>query len=165
MSRSWTSVFTERSAYVQAAWLLNRIFELLKFNKINFKIKQQLENWEFTKVPPKPKGLKLFLSLSLVLLLGTDSLFQKQQQPSLVEQKADGSLHFSPFSAELYGQDVHSSVYFCEASNTFGTIRSRDVHVKSCKYPAVFVGLWNLHSKFRLNLLQFVVFEKLCSWF
>jgi len=74
-------------------------------------------------------AIPVFRQQPSTLFKSSDSLFQKQQ--SLVEQRPDGSLHFSAFPAELYGQDLHSSVYFCEASNAFGTIRSRDVHVKA----------------------------------
>lgn len=41
----------------------------------------------------------------------------------------EGSLIFSPFKANDYRPDIHSSVYRCLAKYSFGTIRSKDVHV------------------------------------
>lgn len=41
----------------------------------------------------------------------------------------NGTLHFSPFSKEHFRQSVHHIVYRCVASNPFGVIVSRDVHV------------------------------------
>uniref|UniRef100_T1IT70 Ig-like domain-containing protein n=1 Tax=Strigamia maritima TaxID=126957 RepID=T1IT70_STRMM len=43
----------------------------------------------------------------------------------------DGSLVFPPFRPEEYRQDVHAALYRCSATNTVGTIISRDVHVKA----------------------------------
>lgn len=99
--------------------LFKKLFKMIWFSETKF----TLTNLQYI------TNQKPFSSL---LFLDTDSLFQQKQQP-LVEQRADGSLHFSAFPSELYGQDVHSSTYFCEATNTFGTIRSRDVHVRACK--------------------------------
>ncbi|XP_022248097.1 Down syndrome cell adhesion molecule-like protein Dscam2, partial [Limulus polyphemus] len=44
--------------------------------------------------------------------------------------RPDGSLVFSPFPAAEYKQDVHSAVYRCVASNTVGSITSRDIHIR-----------------------------------
>ncbi|XP_070065018.1 cell adhesion molecule Dscam2-like isoform X1 [Drosophila virilis] len=61
----------------------------------------------------------------------------------------NGSLHFPPFAAEEFRQDVHWAIYRCTASNTVGTIISRDVIVKAVVYqhyepevqnPGGFVG-------------------------
>lgn len=46
----------------------------------------------------------------------------------------NGSLHFPPFAAEEFRQDVHWAIYRCTASNTVGTIISRDVIVKAGKW-------------------------------
>lgn len=53
--------------------------------------------------------------------------------PGLRHTRHDGSLVFSPFSAEDYRADVHASIYRCEATNSVGTIGSRDVHVRAGK--------------------------------
>lgn len=53
--------------------------------------------------------------------------------PGLRHTRHDGSLVFSPFSAEDYRADVHASIYRCEATNNVGTIGSRDVHVRAGK--------------------------------
>lgn len=47
---------------------------------------------------------------------------------------ANNSLHFPPFSAEEFRQDAHWSVYRCTASNSVGTIVSRDIVVKAGKH-------------------------------
>lgn len=47
--------------------------------------------------------------------------------------RPDGSLVFPPFHADNYRQDVHAAVYRCTASNTAGTIGSREVHVRGSK--------------------------------
>lgn len=54
--------------------------------------------------------------------------------PGLRHTRHDGSLVFSPFAAEDYRADIHASVYRCEATNSVGTIGSRDVHVRSGKF-------------------------------
>lgn len=51
--------------------------------------------------------------------------------PGLRHTRHDGSLVFSPFSAEDYRADVHASIYRCEATNNIGTIGSRDVHIRA----------------------------------
>lgn len=51
--------------------------------------------------------------------------------PGLRHTRADGSLVLPPFQAEDFKEDVHSAVYRCVATNTAGTIGSRDVHVKA----------------------------------
>lgn len=47
--------------------------------------------------------------------------------------RPDGSLAFSPFRKEDYRSDVHSAVYRCSASNSAGSIVSRDVNVRGGK--------------------------------
>jgi len=47
--------------------------------------------------------------------------------------RADGSLVITPFRAENYRPDIHSSVCICIASNVYGTIASRHVHLKGGK--------------------------------
>lgn len=49
--------------------------------------------------------------------------------PGLRHVRLDGSLVFQPFRADQYRQDVHAATYRCTATNTFGTLASRDVHV------------------------------------
>ncbi|RWS17533.1 dscam:-like isoform D [Dinothrombium tinctorium] len=49
--------------------------------------------------------------------------------PNLRETLANGTLVLKPMKPEQYRQDVHASVYNCEASNTVGTILSRDIRV------------------------------------
>uniref|UniRef100_T1JAL8 Down syndrome cell adhesion molecule-like protein Dscam2 n=1 Tax=Strigamia maritima TaxID=126957 RepID=T1JAL8_STRMM len=44
---------------------------------------------------------------------------------------ANGTLVFPQFGAEEYRQDVHAAVYKCTASNSVGTIVSRDVWVRA----------------------------------
>ncbi|XP_070135044.1 cell adhesion molecule Dscam2-like [Drosophila bipectinata] len=44
---------------------------------------------------------------------------------------SNGSLYFPPFAAENFRQDVHWTTYKCSASNTIGTIVSRDTDVKA----------------------------------
>lgn len=50
---------------------------------------------------------------------------------SLRHIRSDGSLLFSPFGPESFRPDVHSSAYLCVASNSQGSIVSRDVNVKA----------------------------------
>ncbi|XP_017467259.1 PREDICTED: Down syndrome cell adhesion molecule-like protein Dscam2 isoform X43 [Rhagoletis zephyria] len=51
--------------------------------------------------------------------------------PGLRQISSDGKLVFPPFRAEDYRQEVHAQVYACLARNQFGTIISRDVHVRA----------------------------------
>ncbi|CAN8026901.1 unnamed protein product, partial [Ixodes persulcatus] len=51
--------------------------------------------------------------------------------PGLRRTRPDGALEFFPFRGEDYRQDVHAAVYRCRASNTLGSISSRNVHVKA----------------------------------
>nr|XP_027238254.1 Down syndrome cell adhesion molecule-like protein Dscam2 [Penaeus vannamei] len=44
---------------------------------------------------------------------------------------SNGTLIFPPFRAEDYRQEVHAQVYRCQASNSHGTVHSRDVHVRA----------------------------------
>lgn len=45
----------------------------------------------------------------------------------------NGTLVFPPFSAGEYRQDVHSAIYRCVATNSVGSIISRDVQVRGGK--------------------------------
>lgn len=54
--------------------------------------------------------------------------------PGLRRMQSDGTLVFEPFRAELYRQDVHNAVYRCTASNRFGVVGSRDVHVRAGEF-------------------------------
>ncbi|XP_042909125.1 cell adhesion molecule Dscam1 isoform X2 [Parasteatoda tepidariorum] len=44
--------------------------------------------------------------------------------------RSDGTLVFPPFSRSDYRQDVHDAVYQCSASNTVGSVISREVHAR-----------------------------------
>lgn len=46
----------------------------------------------------------------------------------------NGTLYLPPFSAAEYRQDIHSAIYRCVASNTVGSIISRDVQVRGGEY-------------------------------
>lgn len=54
--------------------------------------------------------------------------------PGLRQISSDGKLVFPPFRAEDYRQEVHAQVYACLARNQFGSIISRDVHVRAGKW-------------------------------
>ncbi|XP_024084690.1 Down syndrome cell adhesion molecule-like protein Dscam2 [Cimex lectularius] len=43
----------------------------------------------------------------------------------------NGTLLLVPFPPELYRQDVHAGIYRCTATNSVGTIISRDVHLRA----------------------------------
>ncbi|XP_047472722.1 Down syndrome cell adhesion molecule-like protein Dscam2 isoform X20 [Penaeus chinensis] len=51
--------------------------------------------------------------------------------PGLRMVLSNGTLIFPPFRAEDYRQEVHAQVYRCQASNSHGTVHSRDVHVRA----------------------------------
>lgn len=53
--------------------------------------------------------------------------------PGLRQVLHNGNLNFPPFRAEDYRQEVHAQVYACLAKNQFGSIISRDVHVRAGK--------------------------------
>ncbi|GIY88836.1 down syndrome cell adhesion molecule-like protein Dscam2 [Caerostris darwini] len=50
--------------------------------------------------------------------------------PGLRYTRPDGTLVFLPFKRNDYRQDVHDTVCQCLASNSIGSIISREVHVK-----------------------------------
>lgn len=54
--------------------------------------------------------------------------------PGLRQVLSNGNLVFPPFQAEDYRQEVHAQVYACLAKNQFGSIISRDVHVRAGKF-------------------------------
>uniref|UniRef100_T1JI47 Ig-like domain-containing protein n=1 Tax=Strigamia maritima TaxID=126957 RepID=T1JI47_STRMM len=51
--------------------------------------------------------------------------------PALRQQLRNGTLHFLPFRGEEYKSSVHVGVYRCTASNSVGTIVSREVNVRA----------------------------------
>lgn len=51
--------------------------------------------------------------------------------PGLRYVRPDGSLVFPKFAAKDFRQDVHSTLYSCVATNSVGTIASRDVKVRA----------------------------------
>lgn len=51
--------------------------------------------------------------------------------PRLRYVPKNGSLVFPSFSSDIYRQDVHTAVYRCKASNSFGTIVSPPVRVRA----------------------------------
>ena len=69
--------------------------------------------------------------------------------PGLRYVRLDGSLVFQPFRADQYRQDVHAATYRCTATNTFGTLASRDVYVGAGKIfitKSLHIGIKNIHS-------------------
>ncbi|GFQ94462.1 down syndrome cell adhesion molecule-like protein Dscam2 [Trichonephila clavata] len=55
--------------------------------------------------------------------------------PGIRQIRPDNSLVFFPISTDQYRQDVHAAVYRCIATNRVGSIRSRDVVIKTdCCY-------------------------------
>lgn len=53
--------------------------------------------------------------------------------PNLLTVMPNGSLMFMSFRAENYRQDIHASIYRCVATNSVGTIVSRNVKVRGGK--------------------------------
>ncbi len=54
--------------------------------------------------------------------------------PGLRQFRNDGQssqLVYLPFAANNYRQDIHSASVRCLASNTFGTIESRESHIRA----------------------------------
>ncbi|CAG7821710.1 unnamed protein product [Allacma fusca] len=51
--------------------------------------------------------------------------------PGLRYVSTNGALIFNPFTAESFRPDVHSATYRCIASNSFGTVVSRDVRLRA----------------------------------
>jgi hypothetical protein len=68
-----------------------------------------------------------------------------QEVPGLRRSLRNGTLVLMPFPAELYRQDVHSAVYRCSASNSLGTIVSRDVHVRAGMFDTHLLITFQLH--------------------
>lgn len=50
--------------------------------------------------------------------------------PGVRHIRTDGTLVFPPFSKSDYRQDVHDTVYQCSATNSVGSILSRESHVR-----------------------------------
>lgn len=53
--------------------------------------------------------------------------------PGLRYAQPDGTLIFSSFSGHDFRHEIHHSTYKCIGSNKFGSIISRNVHVKTGK--------------------------------
>ncbi|GFU19894.1 down syndrome cell adhesion molecule-like protein Dscam2, partial [Nephila pilipes] len=51
--------------------------------------------------------------------------------PGIRQIRPDNSLVFFPINTDQYRQDVHAAVYRCIATNRVGSIRSRDVVIKT----------------------------------
>lgn len=49
---------------------------------------------------------------------------------NLLHVRDDDTLVFKPFKSQDYRPDIHSAVYYCLATNSIGSIRSRDISVK-----------------------------------
>ncbi|XP_076325843.1 cell adhesion molecule Dscam1-like isoform X3 [Tachypleus tridentatus] len=78
------------------------------------------------------------------ILYWTDGLGNRLEDiPGLRYVRSDGSLIFSSFSVDKYQQPVHSTLYWCVASNRVGTIRSRDVHVRAVIYQVFEAQVYN----------------------
>ena len=58
--------------------------------------------------------------------------------PDILTVLANNSLYFHPFQQEQYKERVHNAKIRCQASNTVGTIISRNVTIKAGIY-------WQLH--------------------
>lgn len=69
--------------------------------------------------------------------------------PGLRQISSDGKLVFPPFRAEDYRQEVHAQVYACLARNQFGSIISRDVHVRAGKLSGIYKGFHLNYEKTR----------------
>ena len=48
---------------------------------------------------------------------------------------ANGTLTYSPFAATYYRPDIHSGTIRCSASNSAGTVLSRDVKIRAGQFP------------------------------
>ncbi|XP_037088022.1 Down syndrome cell adhesion molecule-like protein Dscam2, partial [Pollicipes pollicipes] len=56
---------------------------------------------------------------------------QVDDVPGLRQVFANGTINFLPFRAEDYRQEIHAQVYRCLATNSEGSVVSRDVHVRA----------------------------------
>lgn len=50
--------------------------------------------------------------------------------PGFRHMRSDGTLVFPPFARTDYRQDIHDTVYQCSATNSVGSILSREVHIR-----------------------------------
>lgn len=64
------------------------------------------------------------------------SFFRSLQIRHILE---NGTLYFPKFETNDYRQDVHWAIYKCQASNSGGTIISRDLQVKVGKFVSLLV--------------------------
>lgn len=72
----------------------------------------------------------------------------------------NGTLILYPFSAGAFRQDIHSAIYRCLASNSIGTIISRDVQIRAGKISLFFapnsvVEIWRRQFFFRQKHFSF----------
>lgn len=58
--------------------------------------------------------------------------------PNLRTVHSNGTLIFSPFTADLYRSEIHSRDYRCRARNTVGQIISRVTNVNAGKFTIFF---------------------------
>lgn len=72
--------------------------------------------------------------------------------PGLRQVLSNGNLVFPPFQAEDYRQEVHAQVYACLAKNQFGSIISRDVHVRAGKFGARMAPFYKFFQKKKNNI-------------
>ncbi|XP_073994425.1 cell adhesion molecule Dscam2-like isoform X3 [Rhodnius prolixus] len=92
--------------------------------------------------------------------------------PGVLEILSNGTLSFPPFRPSAYRHDLHAATYRCYASNTVGTIVSRDVRVRAVVLQYVEVQVESAKSYHRGNtaLLKCVVpsflkeFISITSW-
>ena len=52
---------------------------------------------------------------------------------NIIQIREGDPLVFPPFKSQNYQPEIHSAIYYCLASNTIGSIKSRDVNVKGGK--------------------------------
>ncbi|XP_054166069.1 cell adhesion molecule Dscam2-like [Oppia nitens] len=57
--------------------------------------------------------------------------------------RMNGELVLPPFSANMYRQDIHATIYRCLASNAIGTIRSRDCQVRAVVHQTYKVQVYD----------------------
>ncbi|KAI2807418.1 hypothetical protein BLOT_005353 [Blomia tropicalis] len=80
--------------------------------------------------------------------------------------RPNGQLVFPPFPIGQYRQDIHSTTYRCMASNSFGTIRSRDCQVRavrSCDYNWSRIPIWPLDEQFALYMWVHIKMGERCN--
>ena len=68
---------------------------------------------------------------------GNNNMIPVTEVPGLRHLRRDSSLLLLPFPHENYSQDVHSTTYYCVASNSIGSVISHDIRVRAGKF------IWN----------------------